>query len=178
MSNSNTAAIVLAAGLGTRMKSNVPKVLHPIAGREMILQVLDSLSKISPEKIVLVIGPEMNSVSAVVAAAGYRVDVVVQQDRLGTGHAVQQAEKILSGYSDNVLILYGDSPLITSNTMENMLQARSEKTNPAVVVLGFRPFDPAEYGRLALDEIGNLKALLEVQDADDHELAIDFCNSG
>jgi bifunctional UDP-N-acetylglucosamine pyrophosphorylase/glucosamine-1-phosphate N-acetyltransferase len=179
MSDSNTAAIVLAAGLGTRMNSNVPKVLHPIAGREMILQLLDSLSQIAPEKIVVVIGPEMNSVSTTIADAGYTVEIVVQYDRLGTGHAVKQAENALSGYEGNVLVLYGDSPLITSETLGNILNTRSEKSDPAVVVLGFRPADAAEYGRLVLDnDTQNLQAIIEAQDADEDQLTNDLCNSG
>jgi bifunctional UDP-N-acetylglucosamine pyrophosphorylase/glucosamine-1-phosphate N-acetyltransferase len=178
MSNSKTAAIVLAAGLGTRMKSNLPKVLHPIAGRAMILQLLDSLSAINPEKTILVVGPDMEPVSDAVSAAGFDVEIVVQQERLGTGHAVQQAESALSGFDGDILVLYGDSPLITSDTMEKMLNARSGGDDPAVVVLGFRPFDPGEYGRLVLNASGGLEAIVEAKDASEDELANDLCNSG
>ncbi len=178
MSTSNTAALILAAGLGTRMKSALPKVLHPIAGRAMILQLLDSLSAIEPDRIVLVLGPDMAAVSDAVAAAGYAFETVIQQDRLGTGHAVQQAEEALSGYGGTVLVLYGDSPLITSETMENMLKARESSENPAVVVLGFRPFDPAEYGRLILGDSGSLVDIIEVKEASEEVLASDLCNSG
>jgi bifunctional UDP-N-acetylglucosamine pyrophosphorylase / glucosamine-1-phosphate N-acetyltransferase len=177
MSTSNTAAIVLAAGMGTRMKSNLPKVLHPVAGRAMILQLLDSLAAVEPERIVLIVGPDMEPVSDAAKAAGYDVEVVIQQDRLGTGHAVQQAEQVLPGYGGNVLVLYGDSPLITSETMAAMLEARASG-DPAVVVLGFRPFDPAEYGRLILDDIGNLTSIIEAKDASEEELTNDLCNSG
>ena len=105
MSHSETTAIVLAAGLGTRMKSELPKVLHAVAGRAMILQLLDSLSTIKPEKIVLVLGPEMDAVSEAVSEAGFTVETVIQQDRLGTGHAVRQAESVLAGYTGNILVL-------------------------------------------------------------------------
>jgi len=178
MNTSNTAAIVLAAGLGSRMKSNYPKVLHTIAGRAMILQLMDSLSEINPEKIVLVIGPDMEPVSDAVTAAGYTVEVVIQKDRLGTGHAVKQAEKMLLGYHGTVLVLYGDSPMITPETMADMLAARIEPSDPAVVVLGFRPFEPAAYGRLILSHTGGLEAIIEAQDASEEELSNELCNSG
>lgn len=177
MSTSNTAAIVLAAGMGTRMKSNLPKVLHPVAGRAMILQLLDSLAAVEPERIVLIVGPDMEPVSDAAKAAGYDVEVVIQQDRLGTGHAVKQAEQVLSGYGGNVLVLYGDSPLITSETMADMLEARTSGDS-AVVVLGFRPFDPAEYGRLILDDADYLTSIIEAKDASEEELTNDLCNSG
>ncbi len=178
MSHSETTAIVLAAGLGTRMKSELPKVLHAIAGRAMILQLLDSLSTIKPEKIVLVLGPEMDVVSEAISEAGFTVETVIQQDRLGTGHAVRQAESVLAGYTGNILVLYGDSPLITAETMADVLDARTGKDNPAVVVLSFRPFEPGDYGRLNLDEAGGLVSIVEAKDASDDELANDLCNSG
>ncbi len=178
MSHSETTAIVLAAGLGTRMKSELPKVLHAIAGRAMILQLLDSLSTIKPEKIVLVLGPEMDAVSEAVSEAGFTVETVIQQDRLGTGHAVRQAESVLAGYTGNILVLYGDSPLITAETMADMLNARTGEDDPAVVVLSFRPLEPGDYGRLNLDEAGGLVSIVEAKDASDDELANDLCNSG
>tara|TARA_B100000315_G_scaffold258433_1_gene310511 strand:- start:3589 stop:4962 length:1374 start_codon:yes stop_codon:yes gene_type:complete len=178
MSHSETAAIVLAAGLGTRMKSDLPKVLHPIAGRAMILQLLDSLSAIKPEKIVLVLGPEMDAVGEAVSEAGFTVETVIQQDRLGTGHAVQQAENALAGFNGNVLVLYGDSPLITPQTMASLLDERANDDDPAVVVLGFRPFEPNTYGRLNLDDAGSLVSIVEAKDASADELANDLCNSG
>ena len=178
MNHSETAAIVLAAGLGTRMKSELPKVLHAVAGRAMILQLLDSLSTIKPEKIVLVLGPEMDVVSEAISEAGFTVETVIQQDRLGTGHAVRQAESVLAGYTGNILVLYGDSPLITAETMADVLDARTGKDNPAVVVLSFRPFEPGDYGRLNLDEAGDLVSIVEAKDASDDELANDLCNSG
>ena len=178
MGTKETAVVLLAAGLGTRMNSILPKVLHPIAGRAMILQLLDSLTDIDPDRIVLVIGPDMGLVSDAIAAAGYDFEVVIQHDRLGTGHAVQQTEKVLSDFKGNVLVLYGDSPLITSKTLVKMLDARAIQRNPAVVVLGFRPFDAAEYGRLIVDNAGNLEAIVEAADANEDELSNDLCNSG
>lgn len=178
MSKENTAVIVLAAGLGTRMNSFLPKVLHPIAGRAMILHLFDTLTKIDPDRVVLVLGPDMESVSDKVAAEGYRFEVVVQKDRLGTGHAVQQAENVLSDFKGNILVLYGDTPLIKSHTLTEMLDKRRMIINPGVVVLGFRPFDPSGYGRLMTDKFGNLEAIVEAADANDEELSNELCNSG
>ena len=178
MSKQNTAVVVLAAGLGTRMKSVMPKVLHPIAGRPMILQLLDSLTDIDPDQIVLVLGPGMESVSNAVASAGYSFEIVIQKDRFGTGHAVQQTEKILSDFKGDILVLYGDTPLIRSKTLVKMLDARKMSINPGVVVLGFRPFDPAQYGRLIINSSGNLDAIVEAADANEDELSNDLCNSG
>ena len=178
MSKENTAVIVLAAGLGTRMNSFLPKVLHPIAGRAMILHLFDTLTKIDPDRVVLVLGPDMESVSDKVAAEGYRFEVVVQKDRLGTGHAVQQAENVLSDFKGNILVLYGDTPLIKSHTLTAMLDKRRMIINPGVVVLGFRPFDPSGYGRLMTNKFGNLEAIVEAADANDEELSNELCNSG
>jgi bifunctional UDP-N-acetylglucosamine pyrophosphorylase/glucosamine-1-phosphate N-acetyltransferase len=178
MSKKNTAVVVLAAGLGTRMKSSKPKVLHPIAGRAMILQLLDSLSDIDPDRIILVLGPDMDPVGDAVAAAGYSAEIVIQKDRLGTGHAVQQTEKVLSDFKGNILVLYGDTPLIKPETLVKMLDAGKEASNPAVVVLGFRSLDPAGYGRLIVNNSGNLEAIVEAADADEDELSNDLCNSG
>ena len=178
MFTKETAVILLAAGLGTRMNSILPKVLHPVAGRPMILKLLDSLIQIDPDRIVLVIGPDMESVSDAIEAAGYNFEIVIQEDRLGTGHAVQQAETVLSGFKGNVLVLYGDSPLITSNTMENMLSARSQSNDPAVVVLGFRASDGGEYGRLVQDKTGNLEAIVEKAEAREDDILNNLCNSG
>ena len=178
MSKENTAVIVLAAGLGTRMNSFLPKVLHPIAGRAMILHLFDTLTKIEPDRVVLVLGPDMESVSDKVAAEGYRFEVVVQKDRLGTGHAVQQAENVLSDFKGNILVLYGDTPLIKSHTLTEMLDKRRMIINPGVVVLGFRPFDPSGYGRLMTDKFGNLEAIVEAADVNDEELSNELCNSG
>ena len=178
MFTKETAVILLAAGLGTRMNSILPKVLHPVAGRPMILKLLDSLIQIDPDRIVLVIGPDMESVSDAIEAAGYNFEIVIQEDRLGTGHAVQQAETVLSGFKGNVLVLYGDSPLITSNTLENMLDARSQQNDPAVVVLGFRTADGGDYGRLVRDKTGNLEAIVEKAEASEDNILSDLCNSG
>ena len=173
MSKSKTAAIVLAAGMGTRMKSALPKVMHPIGGRPMVSHLLATIDHVTPERTVVVIGPDMESVSRTVAPR----PTVVQADRLGTAHAVQQARRELEGFDGDVLVLYGDTPLIAPETLERMLAARRAAPQPAVVVLGFRPAQPGAYGRLVMQG-DSLEAIVEAKEATAEQLAIPLCNSG
>ncbi|MBF0248962.1 MAG: bifunctional UDP-N-acetylglucosamine diphosphorylase/glucosamine-1-phosphate N-acetyltransferase GlmU [Alphaproteobacteria bacterium] len=178
MSKKKTAAIVLAAGLGTRMKSKLPKVMHPVAGHPMVNHLLDTLGRMHVDKVVVVIGPDMPELEAAVAPH----PTVVQHERLGTGHAVRVGLDALGPFKGDVLVLYGDTPLITERTLNAMLEAREPvegRPAPAVVVLGFTPEDPAAYGRLVVDEEdGELLAIVEFNDASPEERAIDLCNSG
>ena len=173
-----TSAIILAAGLGTRMNSELPKVMHKIAGRPMLLYLLDTLSELELEKVVLVLGPNMEQVIDFVADSGFKVDIVIQDERLGTGHAVKQAKKNFSGYKGNIVVLYGDSPLIGTNTIKKMINTRNETINPALVVLGFFPNEVSGYGRLILDKPNSVKKIVEEKDATKDELANRLCNSG
>jgi len=174
----NTAAIVLAAGLGTRMKSDLPKVLHPLAGRPMIQNLLAGLAEIGVDDVVVVVGKGAEAVEAAVRPH----PCALQADQLGTGHAVLQARDALAGadgtYGGDVLILFGADPLITPETFAAMLARRRADDPPAVVVLGFRPEDPALYGRLKTDAAGGLEAIVEARDASPEELEIPLCNSG
>ena len=181
MANSTTAAIVLAAGKGTRMKSDLPKVLHPIAGRPMIGHVLASLAPLNPASVVVVVAPGMESVSKAVAPH----PSVIQAEQLGTGHAVLAAKEALGqarAASDkspgDILILYGDTPFISTATFERLLARRRAADRPAAVVLGMRPTDPGEYGRLIADGEGRLEAIVEYRDATAAQRGIGLCNSG
>lgn len=169
----SVAAIVLAAGLGTRMKSQLPKVLHPLAGRPLLAHLLDSLSQLSPERVAVVIGPDQETVAKVAAPH----PCVLQAERLGTAHAALQARPEIDGFQGSVLILFGDTPLVTAQTMKKLVERQERSDSPAVVVLGFRPVDPAGYGRLVLDGNG-LQRIVEVKDASPEERAIPWCNSG
>lgn len=174
MTNRKTAAIVLAAGQGTRMKSDLPKVLHPLANRPMVNHLLETIEGLEPDDAVVVVSEFMGVVSEAVAP----FPTAVQSDRLGTGHAVLMAREALEGFDGDILVLYGDTPLITLETLETMLEARQAEADPAVVVLGFRPAEPGDYGRLVTDASGNLTAIVEAKDASEDELRIDLCNSG
>jgi len=174
MSKSRTAAILLAAGRGTRMKSALPKVLHPVAGRPMIGHLLDRLTVFRPERTVVVVSPGMPAVAEFVAPA----ETVIQDPPLGTGHAVMAARNSLEGFDGDVLVLCGDTPLLTAATMQSMVAARQADSDPAVVVLGFRPDDPGEYGRLVTSAQGDFQAIVEAKDANEAQHAIGLCNAG
>ncbi|HEX7657245.1 MAG TPA: bifunctional UDP-N-acetylglucosamine diphosphorylase/glucosamine-1-phosphate N-acetyltransferase GlmU [Sphingomonas sp.] len=170
------AAIILAAGKGTRMKSDLHKVLHPIAGRPMLLHLIDSVSVLAPAKMVVVTGAAGAQVEAAVAPLG--IATADQAEQLGTGHAVQQAESALSGFDGDVLILYGDVPLVTSATMRRMLDRLHGGDEPAAVVLGSRPLDPGAYGRIIADADGIIQKMVEYKDASAEERDETLCNSG
>ncbi len=169
--DSNLAVVVLAAGKGTRMESDLPKVLHPLAGRPLIAHVMASLSELAPERTVVVIGPGMAEVGEAVAPA----TTVVQDPQLGTGHAVLQAREALADFTGDVLVFYGDSPLFRSETLAALVAARGDA---AVAVLGFQPEGENQYGRLVTTAEGGLEAIVEWRDADAATRALLLCNSG
>ncbi|MEO5338300.1 MAG: bifunctional UDP-N-acetylglucosamine diphosphorylase/glucosamine-1-phosphate N-acetyltransferase GlmU [Magnetospirillum sp. WYHS-4] len=174
MTKRKTAAVILAAGLGTRMKSDLPKVMHRVAGRPMIRHLIASLAEHDLERTVVVVGEGMDAVADAVAPH----PTAIQKDRLGTAHAVLAARDAMAGFDGDVLILYGDTPLIGPETLGRMLAARRATPHPALVVLGFRPRDPGHYGRLLMGEGGSLEAIVEAKEASPAQLAIDLCNSG
>ena len=167
--------IVLAAGQGTRMKSDVHKVLHPIAGRPMLLHLLASAAELAPQRTVVVAGARREQIEAVVGPMGN--DVAVQEPQHGTGHAVQQAEGALAGFEGDILLLYGDVPLVRTETMRAMLDRLRADDAPAVVVLGFKPHDTLRYGRVIASD-GVISKMVEHKDATEAERAVRLCNSG
>lgn len=168
------AAVVLAAGKGTRMKSDLHKVLHPIAGRSMLLHLLDSVDRLNPAAKVIVVGDKCEQVEAAVAGSG--AAVVTQEPQLGTGHAVMQARDALEGFDGDVLVMFGDVPLVRAETMRAMLDALRDDV--ACAVLGFRPDDAAAYGRIVAGVDSTIEKMVEFKDATAAERAIDLCNSG
>jgi bifunctional UDP-N-acetylglucosamine pyrophosphorylase / glucosamine-1-phosphate N-acetyltransferase len=170
------AAIVLAAGKGTRMKSDLHKVLHPIAGRPMLMHLLASLDALQPAHTVVVVGSGREQLEQ--ALAGRNAVLAVQEPQLGTGHAVQQAEAALAGFEGDVLILYGDVPFVRRETMARLVERLHASDRPAAVVLGFRPADPAAYGRVIAGRDGRIAKMVEYKDASAEERAVTLCNSG
>lgn len=168
------AAVVLAAGLGTRMRSSMPKVLHPIGGRPMLAHLLASLEAAGVSRIVVVVGNGMDAVTD----ACRPHQTVVQHDRLGTAHAALQAMAALADFDGDILVLNGDNPLIPADTVRALIDARAAPGDPAVAVLGFRPDDPGAYGRMITDADGALLRIVEAKDAAPDELAVTLCNSG
>ena len=174
MTTTRIGAVILAAGKGTRMRSDRHKVLHPIGGQPMIHHLLDTLAELGAAREVLVIGDRRDQLEA--ALEGRDVAIAIQEPQLGTGHAVQAARDSLAGFDGTLLILYGDVPLVSGVTMQALIDARA--AGPDVVVLGFRPPDPGQYGRLVVNAAGHLDAIVEYKDASDDERAIGLCNSG
>ena len=171
----DSVAIILAAGLGTRMKSTRPKVLHPVLGRPMVAHVADAARCAGVEQLVAVIGPEGGAVSDLLGP----VPTAIQRDRLGTAHAVLQARSVMSGNGrvpDTAVVLYGDTPLLQADTIRRLVQARRD-SNAGVAVLGFQAADPGGYGRLVMGPSG-LERIVEAKDADEAQQRLRLCNSG
>jgi len=170
------AVIILAAGQGTRMKSAKHKVLHPVAGRPMLLHLLSSVAELKPERQVVVVGAGREQVEAAVTGTG--AVIAVQEQQLGTGHAVAQAHDALAGFAGDILILYGDVPLVRAETMRAMLDRLNLGDEPRAVVLGFRPEDAGAYGRIITTGQGIIGKMVEFKDANAEERAVNLCNSG
>ena len=168
------AIVILAAGKGTRMKSDLHKVLHPIAGRPMLMHLMDSAATLSPQHQVVVVGSGREQLER---AVGTTATIAVQDPQHGTAHAVQQAQAALAGFSGDVLVLYGDVPFVRAATMQAMLDRLHADDIPAVVVLGFEPDDALAYGRVIADQ-GQVHKMVEFKDATPGERATRLCNSG
>ena len=168
------AAIVLAAGKGTRMKSQRHKVLHEIGGKPMIEHLLDEVERLGADRTVAVVGEAQEQLRE---RLGDRVAYAVQERQLGTGHAVMQARAALEDFEGDVLIMYGDVPFVRAETMAAMVDRLHREDAPAVVVLGFQPADPKQYGRV-LAEDGRIRKMVEFKDATEEERACTLCNSG
>lgn len=169
------SAIILAAGKGTRMKSQLPKVLHGVAGFPMLWHVLQKARALEAQETVVVIGPQMETVADVAKDTLSGCRIAVQKDQLGTGHAVRCAEDAVTNTDCAHVVLYGDTPLIRPQTIAKLLK-RLERADLAV--LGMRCYDPREYGRLVVDENDRLQRIVEYKDASWEERDINLCNSG
>jgi bifunctional UDP-N-acetylglucosamine pyrophosphorylase/glucosamine-1-phosphate N-acetyltransferase len=168
------ALIVLAAGKGTRMNSDLPKVLHPIAGAPMLVHALRAGAALEPARICVVTGHGADAVEAAALEHDPEIISAHQDAQLGTAHAVAQARAALDGHDGDAIVLYGDTPFIQPETLERMIEARSSAD---VVVLGFEAAEPGRYGRLIMNG-GALERIVEFKDASDEERAITLCNSG
>ena len=168
------SVIVLAAGQGTRMNSDLPKVLHHVAAAPLLHHALSTAQALEPSRIVTVTGHGGEAVAASATAFNEAVETVVQDPQLGTAHAVAQAAPLLSDAPGEAIVLYADTPLIREETLRAMLEARAKH---AVVILGFHAKDPGRYGRLLTDG-DQLLAIREFKDATNNERSITLCNSG
>ncbi|QYJ06620.1 bifunctional UDP-N-acetylglucosamine diphosphorylase/glucosamine-1-phosphate N-acetyltransferase GlmU [Qipengyuania flava] len=168
------AAVILAAGKGTRMKSDLHKVLHPIAGRPMLLHLLDSFAELELKRTVVVVGDKREQLDA--ALEGRDVSTALQEPQLGTAHAALQARAALEGFSGHILVCFGDCPMVRGETVQRLIAALDNGAK--VAVLGFRPDDPLAYGRIIADADGTVAKMVEFKDASEDERACDLCNSG
>jgi bifunctional UDP-N-acetylglucosamine pyrophosphorylase / glucosamine-1-phosphate N-acetyltransferase len=179
MSLRSSLTVVLAAGEGTRMRSSLPKVLHPVAGQSLLAHVLNaapkSLEKAKAPALAVVIGPNHEAVTAEVARLRPDAVTFIQHERLGTAHAVLAAREAIARGADDLLVVFGDTPLISAETLERMRAPL--KDGAALAVLGFQAADPSGYGRLLIED-GRLTAIREQADASPEERKVTLCNAG
>jgi bifunctional UDP-N-acetylglucosamine pyrophosphorylase/glucosamine-1-phosphate N-acetyltransferase len=170
------AAVILAAGQGTRMKSALIKVLHPLAGRQMIRHVLLAVHEIGADRVVCVVGYQREQVKDALAGLP-SIDFAVQEDQLGTGHALQCAAPRLEGFAGDVLVCCADTPLLTRETLHEVVRAHREHAAPATLLVA-ELADPSGYGRVILDSGGSVLRIVEQKDADEPTRAIRHINTG
>lgn len=170
----NLAAVILAAGQGTRMKSNLPKVMHPIAGKPMVRYALDAVRSLGANKTVVVIGHGADQVRQ---AIGNDALFAVQAEQRGTGHAVLQARDLLRGQADTVLVTYGDMPLMRAETFQRLIELHAS-TQPTITMLTVRSEDSMQFGRIVRDNAGRVLGIVEEADATPDQLKIRELNCG
>mgnify|MGYP005989338723 CR=1 FL=1 len=170
----STAVVILAAGKGTRMQSDLPKVLHKIAGAPMLIHAMKAAQTLEPDRMIVVAGHGAELVEAAAKDFDPDAEIVLQTEQLGTAHAVQQARDCLADYDGDIIVLYGDTPFISPETMANIATARATAD---LVVLGFEAANPDRYGRL-VTQGDSLQKIVEYKDASPEERDITLCNSG
>jgi bifunctional UDP-N-acetylglucosamine pyrophosphorylase/glucosamine-1-phosphate N-acetyltransferase len=169
------AVLVLAAGEGTRMKSDIAKVLHEVAGASMIKRVIDTVRGVASSKVIVVIGHQAEEVRR--ELSGERVEFVLQSERLGTGHAVMMAESLLAGFTGTLVVLNGDTPLLRTETLEAFIAYHRDAGNVATVLSALLD-DPSGYGRIVRGGSGGFERIIEHKDATPEQLEIHEINSG
>ena len=170
------AVAVLAAGKGTRMKSDLPKVLQPLAGATLVERVLSSCQGLAPQRRLLIVGHQAERVRSTLEGTG-GLEFVLQQPQLGTGHAVQQLLAPLAGFEGDLLVLNGDVPLLRPETLEQLL-SRHRASGAAVTLLTARLADPTGYGRVMADADGAVSAIVEHRDCSDDQRRVELINAG
>jgi len=175
MNTSNLATIVLAAGLGKRMKSNLAKVLHKICNKPMIEYVLDTLSLFLSARIVVVVGHQAEEIIKLLKDR--KIEIVIQKELLGTGHAVAQTEEVFSDFEGDILVVCGDTPLLKRNTLERLLQTH-QQSEATITILTATLNDPTGYGRIITDSSGRVEKIIEDKEANPQEKNIKLVNTG
>lgn len=175
MEETGLAIIILAAGKGARMKSSLAKVLHPLASRPILSYVLEAASRLNPARTILIVGNQAEKVRAEFSDAG--LEFVLQEEQLGTGHAVEKAREALGGFRGAVLILCGDMPFLKTSTLVNLVAKRLE-TGAACALLSLKCNKAKDFGRIVRGEDGSIQRIVENRDATAEEKMIDEYNSG
>ena len=171
------AVIVLAAGQGTRMRSDTHKVLHPIAGKPMLLHLLDTVEGMGAAKVVVVVGKGREQIEAAISGRD-GVATALQAEQKGTAHAVLMARQALAGFAGPIVVVYGDTPFVTRDSLARMLARLGEADDPGVVVLASSPADGMRYGRVILGTSDRIAKMVEYKDASEAERTVTLCNSG
>ena len=171
------AVIVLAAGQGTRMRSDTHKVLHPIAGKPMLLHLLDTVEGMGAAKVVVVVGKGREQIEAAISGRD-GVATAIQAEQKGTAHAVLMARQALAGFAGPIVVVYGDTPFVTRDSLARMLARLGEADDPGVVVLASSPADGMRYGRVILGTSDRIAKMVEYKDASEAERTVTLCNSG
>ncbi|HEX8464732.1 MAG TPA: NTP transferase domain-containing protein [Abditibacterium sp.] len=173
----NLAILVLAAGKGTRMESDLPKVLHQLRGKSLLSHVLTSCQALNPDRLIAVVGHKSESVESEIAPQFPAVEFVLQPQMNGTGHAVMQAESALQNFEGDIIVTCGDAPLLTSATLADLVEKRRQSDAAASMLVG-RLDHPASYGRVVMQEGGAVSEIIEAKDASPEILALETVNAG
>jgi bifunctional UDP-N-acetylglucosamine pyrophosphorylase/glucosamine-1-phosphate N-acetyltransferase len=169
------AVVILAAGKGTRMNSDLPKVLHKICGKPMVEYVIKTAGQLKAERIILVVGHKWEQAKDLIDR--YKVEFAIQMEQFGTGHAVLQTQKLLSDFDGDVLILYGDVPLLTAETLNKLLKEHRKRKAAATVLTAILD-DPSHYGRIIRDKKGMVQEIVEAKDASADQIKVKEINTG
>lgn len=173
----NLAILVLAAGKGTRMESDLPKVLHTLRGKSLLAHVLSACQSLHPDRLLAIVGHQAELVKSEISPQFPHVEWVLQNQMNGTGHAVMQAENALRNFEGDILVTCGDAPLLTSETLHDLVEKRRQNDAAAAMLVG-RLDNPASYGRVVMREGGTVAEIIEAKDASPEILALQTVNAG
>ena len=169
--------LILAAGKGTRMESDLAKVLHPLFGKPLLFHVLDCVAPLQPARTVAIVGHQAAQVETQVREQYPSVEFALQSEMLGTGHAVQQARETLKNFRGDIVVLCGDAPLQRTETLQKLISARRDNAASASMLVAHAQ-NPGSYGRVLADENGRVSRIVEAKDATPEELQVDVVNAG
>ncbi len=173
----NLAIIVLAAGKGTRMESDLPKVLHILRGKSLLAHVLTASQKLDPDRLIAVVGHKAELVESEIKPEFPGVEFVLQAETKGTGHAVMQAQNALQNFEGDIIVTCGDAPLLTAETLFDLVEKRRQNDAAAAMLVG-RLDDPARYGRVVMEQGGLVSEIIEAKDASPEILGLQTVNAG